>query len=41
VSDAGAGLSTNSITHGGFDNSDDASARATIESVSHMLKNGF
>jgi hypothetical protein len=41
VCDNGLGLASNSITHGGFDNTDDAAARATVDSVCHILKTGF
>lgn len=41
VSNTGPGLATNSITHGGFDNTDDPDARATVDSICHILKSGF
>lgn len=41
VSNAGPGLATNSISHGGFDNTDDVNARATVDSVCHILRSGF
>jgi len=41
IADAGPGLATNSVKHGGFDDTSDAAARATIDSVRHILKHGF
>jgi hypothetical protein len=41
VVDGGAGLSSNSVTHGGFDDTTNAAARATIDSVRHILQHGF
>jgi hypothetical protein len=35
------GFETNAISHGGFDDTDDATRRATIDSVEFILKNGF
>ena len=41
IADGGPGLATNSVKHGGFDDTSDAAARATIDSVRHILKHGF
>ena len=41
IADAGPGLATNSLKHGGFDDTSNAAARATIDSVRHILKHGF
>lgn len=41
VSNAGAGFASDAISHGGFDDSVAPAPRATIDSIRHMLKNGF
>jgi len=41
VSNAGAGFATDSISHGGFDDTVAPAPRATIDSIRHILKNGF
>ncbi len=41
VCNDGPGLASNSLSHGGFDDTDDPAARATVDSVCHILKSGF
>jgi hypothetical protein len=41
VVDNGLGLASNSISHVGFDETDDIAARATVDSLCHILKTGF
>lgn len=41
IAAGGPGLATNAVKHGGFDDTSDAAARATIDSVAHILKAGF
>lgn len=41
VSNAGPGLATDAISHGGFDDTVAPAPRATIDSIKHILKNGF
>jgi hypothetical protein len=36
-----AGMETDSVSHGGFDDSEAGKPRKTIDSVNHILKNGF
>ena len=41
VSDAGLGRATNAVSHGGFDETEVANARATVDSVCYILRSGF
>ena len=41
VSNTGSGFATDSISHGGFDDTVAPAPRGTIDSIRHILKNGF